>query len=446
MNFSNFKNQVQKNNKQRSKPKKVSNNSLMYKREKSNSKNKNHVRRASPKTIDYNKIKEKYGNLIDNSTISVNSKKNKEKDIDIDIDDLESLEKKNNNINSWLLEEQPPSNYFTDGNSDINESMKYFTFQKQKNQISLKEIQKRNEYQKIREKEKGKERESDGEKIIAPKNNKTQINIKEKVLLLLNICRKYAEKFNKLIPSCENILNDLNNFGNINNKPFIEMKNTIIQYNNMIFNEGFAKIFDLKSNKINDNTEKYEQENSLLRQKIKDLMNKNEQLEELLQKMDNKNKDLTKKIKTCKEKENNNIEKINNLKNELNQKDKIINNLCLIIKKLENNDQSEFDGENNESKFNVSKFNKTEGDNFNKNANFKNNSGEVDRKNQSKYKFKITDKDFQSPVSMNLSEQNLKSNRKNYNKFDRPEEIHNEIDLLDQEIYDLKSKLRDIME
>ena len=59
MNFSNFKNQVQKNNKQRSKPKKVSNNSLMYKREKSNSKNKNHVRRASPKTIDYNKIKEK---------------------------------------------------------------------------------------------------------------------------------------------------------------------------------------------------------------------------------------------------------------------------------------------------------------------------------------------------------------------------------------------------
>ena len=94
----------------------------------------------------------------------MNSKVNKEKDIDIDIDELENLEKKNINFN-WLLEEQPPSNFLADTNSDINESMKYFTFQKQKNQLPLKEIQKGNEFQK----EKEKENDIEKEKIIIKK-------------------------------------------------------------------------------------------------------------------------------------------------------------------------------------------------------------------------------------------------------------------------------------
>ena len=446
MNIYNFnKNQIQRNNKQRINSKKISNNNSTYKREKSNSQNKNPIRQKSPKTIDYNKIKEKYGNFIDNSTISVNSKVNKEKDIDIDIDELENLEKKNINFN-WLLEEQPPSNFLADTNSDINESMKYFTFQKQKNQLPLKEIQKGNEFQK----EKEKENDIEKEKIITQKN-KGPINIKEKVLLLLNICRKYAEKFNKLMPTCERILNELNHYENINNKPFIEMKNTIIQYNNMIFNEGFTKIFNFKSNDTNNNIDKYEQENLLLKQKLKDLMNQNEQLGELLKKMDNKNKDLINQIKIRKEKENNNIEKINKLEDELNQKEKIINDLCLIIKKIENSNKTEFERENNKSKLiNTPNFRKTEGDNFYKNTKFKNGNSESYKKNQNKHNFKINHKEFQYPNSMNVSEQNflIKSNEKmeKYNKFDKPEKLHNEIDLLDQEIFDLKSKLRDIME
>lgn len=59
-------------------------------------------------------------------------------------------------------------------------------------------------------------------------------------MLLLNLCRKYAYKFNKLFPLCES------------NNNLFELKNTIIQYNNMIFNKNITKIFELNENNNND--------------------------------------------------------------------------------------------------------------------------------------------------------------------------------------------------
>ena len=89
--------------------------------------------------------------------------------------------------------------------------------------------------------------ESIKEDILKNDKNKDEYNIniklKEKVILLLNLCRKYANKFNKLYPLCESALSN-----NSNNQSLNELKITITQFNNMIFNKNIYKIFELNEN------------------------------------------------------------------------------------------------------------------------------------------------------------------------------------------------------
>ena len=76
--------------------------------------------------------------------------------------------------------------------------------------------------------------------------------IYDKLLLLLNLCRKYAKKFNKLYPLCELEFSKYD----INLDVFEELKNTIIQYNTMIFSDKITNLFKIKNNEnINNDFE-----------------------------------------------------------------------------------------------------------------------------------------------------------------------------------------------
>ena len=78
--------------------------------------------------------------------------------------------------------------------------------------------------------------------FINEKENKNNIyHISDKIYLLLKILRKYAKKFNTLISLCEN-----------NEEVFEELKLTIEQYNNVVFNEKLQKIFNFSEKKEND--------------------------------------------------------------------------------------------------------------------------------------------------------------------------------------------------
>ena len=114
--------------------------------------------------------------------------------------------------------------------------------------------------------------------FINEKENKNNIyHISDKIYLLLKILRKYAKKFNTLISLCEN-----------NEEVFEELKLTIEQYNNVVFNEKLQKIFNFSEKKENDINEvifalsEFEPQSfdlySKYQNQIKELQNKNELL------------------------------------------------------------------------------------------------------------------------------------------------------------------------
>ena len=253
-------------------------------------------------------------------------------------------------------------------------------------------------------------------------NNNINNKFKEKVMLLLNLCRKYAYKFNKLFPLYESTIP--NNSDN-NNQSLTELKNTIIQYNNMIFNKNISKIFDLEENK-----------NDLLNMNI---FNENE-----TQKLKEKIKDLSEEIKLLKQNEIIYKEKIGNLNQKIEKLNNELNNKENMIKDLKNKTSiksgkiKEFHGlgENNEDiKINKNQFNEIKesykkSDISNKNINSYNNN------NINNYKREMIQIE---EVKKNINNKlNLETNE------DKP--LNTEIEKLDQEIFNLKSKLKKIIQ
>ena len=247
--------------------------------------NKHYPQKKSPKTIDYDKLMEKYGNLVDsNYDESDASKINKNKH-----GDRSPLNRSPDNdqfsynlYKTDILMDEEENNY-------TNENIKYAkiygrtTVQRQKMATPLiknynKNGSKKNIFNNISNNKKAnivinrynnsnnknnllkKDDNLDIEKLknqinylkqeneklksytIANNQNNSSNNenyMTDKLLLLLNLCRKYAKKFNKLYPLC---------ISNKNPEIFEELKNTIIQYSKMIFSDKITNLFKIKNN------------------------------------------------------------------------------------------------------------------------------------------------------------------------------------------------------
>ena len=248
-------------------------------------------------------------------------------------------------------------------------------------------------------------------------NNNAIDKLKEKVMLLLNLCRKYAYKFDKLFPLCESIIPK-----EIKNQSLNELKNTIIQYNNMIFNQNISKIFELDDNK-------------------NDFLNTNLLNEKENQKLNKKIDELSKQIKLLKENEiiyqeniNNLNKKIEKLNSELNEKEIIIRDLKSKIS-IKSGKIKEFNGliENNEDiSININQFNQKS--DLNK-------QNDINNKNINS---------FNKINNYNREMQEIEDIKNNTNKFsldtDEDKPLNTEIEKLDQEIFNLKSKLKKIIQ
>jgi hypothetical protein len=246
--------------------------------------NKHHPQKKSPKTIDYDKLMEKYGNLVDSNYYESD----------------ESKINKNQRGDKSPLNRNPDSEQFShnlyktdilmdEENNYSNENIKYekifgrTTVQKQKMATPLiknynKNGSKKNIFNNIPNNKRAtivinrynnnnsknnilkKDDNIDIEKLknqinylkqeneklksytIANNQNNSSNNenyMTDKLLLLLNLCRKYAKKFNKLYPLCK---------PSNNPEIFEELKNTIIQYSKMIFSDKITNLFKLKNN------------------------------------------------------------------------------------------------------------------------------------------------------------------------------------------------------
>ena len=400
--------------------------------------NHNNQQRKSPKTIEYNKLTEKYGNMIDNifdKSISnnCNEKKiinknhnnrvpTKSPDIndfynkynlnktELDYSNLDEDEditicsnnpkkivlpkkpnqkqkikipmfKKNSNIeirknkmdnilrnnknnknNNIVINRYNTNNNFNNKNKNENTE-----FEKLKNQI--------NTLKKENEKLKSNTITHNNSNYNNNYSNSNSYNyINDKLLLLLNLCRKYAKKLNKLYPLCDGS----------NQEVFEELKNTIIQYDKMIFSDKITNLFKYKNNSETINeyetlnpldmsefetksitiniTDKYKNLITKLKEENNEIKNKliiyeekyndnnlfinNNEYKNLHEKMENilnENNNLKNQIKEFTEKEskyicqNNIIEnlkcQIESLNNTIRYKDNIINNLQNILEK-----------------------------------------------------------------------------------------------------------------
>ena len=234
-------------------------------------------------------------------------------------------------------------------------------------------------------------------------------------MLLLNLCRKYAYKFNKLFPLCES--------NNIKNQNLFELKNTIIQYNNMIFNKNITKIFELNENNNNDF--------------LNNILNDNDEILILNKKI----KELSEQIEIFKKNEIIYNENINNL----NKKIEILNNELInkenIIQDLKNKKNikssskiKEFHGlvESHED-ININKLNE-------KNSNKKSDKNEMSNKIKNSYS-KTNNNNLRFKVDDIINNIN---NKLNFD-IDEDKPSNTEIEKLDQEIFNLKSKLKNII-
>ena len=483
------------------------------------------IRKKSPKTIDYNKVLEKYGNLLEASwDTSDNTQINKGNNINIEKSNNDSyydyiIENMYSDINNKDNNKIQKNNFKSKNNTEDNF---YFTFKDKMNEVKFKENKTnknirdsrsttniKEETNNFKNKENtneinnklkkttsmtskndlcknltkkqdnlnlhyrnnkslnnirvnsGKEKQKskklntviiDNEKnkaFLDKIKEKEEINpkFKEKVMLLLNLCRKYANKFNKLYPLCETSLMSDNN--PLNHDTLKELKNTIIQYNNMIFNDGITKIFDLDNNKAISYDLK-EQDNEL-KKKYEELKTKNQKLNEKNESLNLKIIELSKQIKNLKKieykyDEQTNI--INKLKDEIKilklenkNKDNTIKNFETIINK--NMIQTtEFNGLYNELNQNIDNENIIDDfkDNYN-NKNEKDMKYEEDIINKEE---KILEKDNNINKYNNFN--NLKDKNNKTKEKENSEKISNEIEHLDQEIFTLKTKLKKIIQ
>ena len=456
------------------------------------------IRRKSPKTIDYNKVVEKYGNLLETSIntsddIKLKSSKiNEEKDscdsyYDYILDNIynkEENKKENNNLkdNSNKEEEFNSLYYFTfkqkindiKNNNNIYSSINnkkedinninvnmYRTFNNQlkknksKTNIYNKNIiddyTKKYNYKILNSNNNKKINNIKSNNLNEVENNKNNIlnitknqdekqyknnieekkeninhQFKEKVILLLDLCRKYANKFNKLFPICEkSLINNKNNV--LNNNSFIELKNTIIQYNNMIFNDGITKIFELENNNNNNILDYKLKEINEYEKKLSNLKKENQILKEKNKELILENKELCEQIINLKKLKYKNDEKNNtiiDLKNKIELLNNEIKNKDYTIKDLEGQ--------------------------INKNESLKKLNNINNILNQNKKQVRKEQINNEDKKDNNIYTDKKRENKRNYKLLDlednKPEQLNSEIHQLDVEIFNLKSKLKKIIQ
>jgi len=552
----------------------------IFKPNKLNSNN-NKPQRKSPKTIDYEQLMEKYGNMIDENFNKLVKKKNKKiinKSPDGNcfqnyLNKTEISDNPNTNKN----EEEEKNNLSTNNNDKKSKNSicnKLIRNDRKNLQIpSMKTVNKKhlaynNAYilknkdnnnhfnrcnsnnSNIKTKNKINANNSEFEKLkkeifyLKQENEKLRANtithnnisniqnndnfIYDKFLLLLNLCRKYAKKFNKLYPIYELELTKYN----INPEIFEELKNTILQYNTMIFSDKITNLFKLKNNEntINDyenilnpldisNFEpksisinvvdkyktvikKLKEENKDYAKKVENLLNENNELKKKLEEFNikenkyNYQNNIIENLKCQVETLNNSIKfkesKINNLQNiieksrtnqnlfnsnsnsELNLKNNldknttcINNNKNIIFNNQDfNNDFqlvkecnniNRYDNNNIISKITISSYNENLNSNNNTNSNIFTNKNSIEDINNASDISKNNINNIENE-NVNIKTPSSKKIKKNENTYFCEENIdscfknkkekndlNNEIEQLDQEIINLKSKLTQII-
>ena len=376
--------------------------------------NNNKTQRKSPKTIDYEQIMEKYGNMIDENLSKLYLNRKNKKTVIKSPDRIYI----HSNFNKTQINDNPFTNFneeeknnlsTNNNNNNKNKKNKNLNFNKlirnqKKLQIaSIKTMNKKNsvynhayilksgdnnkQYNRcnsnnsnIKTKNKinnDNNNNSEFEKLkkeifyLKQENEKLRANtithnnlsniqnidnfIYDKFLLLLNLCRKYAKKFNKLYSLCELELSKYD----INPEIFEDLKNTISQYNTMIFSDKITNLFKIKNNEnLNNDYENilnpldisnFEPKSIAInmvdkyKSLIKKLKEENKEYQKKYEETTKENDELKKKIEEFIIKENKynyQINVIENLKcqvetlnNSIKFKESQINNLQNIIKK-----------------------------------------------------------------------------------------------------------------
>ena len=535
--------------------KKKSNSNILnhdIKDKKNNNINNNKIQENSPKTIDYEQLMEKYGNIIeDNYNKILKKNRNEIKKNNIPLINKTPL-KKSPDINNFFVHkngilekhdiiQEEEKNNINNNNKLITKAKNIMRNQKQNIKIlSMKTLTKKNNsfsninysnntnnikinpiYNKGKIKSKNNSEFENLKKqitILKKENEKLRANtisqnyyldsnninnnsfLLDKFLLLLNLCRKYAKKFNKIYPLLEIEFTSKN----INTDIFEELKNTIKQYNKMIFSEKINNLFKInfkEQNILNPlDISNFEPKSMVINidNKYKNIIMKLREENSELKKKVEKINSLNKKIEDITE-ENNNLKKIIN---EINEKDNKLEYQNNIIENL----KCQIETLNNSNKFKESKIanlqnilekNRLTQNLFSSNSisdqNTKNSKDKIDN-NKSKLLFNNNeinnikninryDNNIISKITISSYNENLNSNnnssifndninnendenvnvtpndkivKKDNNIFEKKVEreffhknekigLNNEIEELDKEIMNIKSKLKEII-
>ena len=504
---------------------------ISNKSQKSNKSNitNNKPQRKSPKTIDYDELMEKYGNMIDDNLNKLKLKKKNSTRIDNNtiINKKSDRYNFNNNFNKTEIannlninnEEEEKNNLSTYGGAKKYKNSIYNKLirnPKQNFKIpSIKSVKERNPIlnnnnnhnhtlkkgnnhtyltrcnsNNLNTKNKNKQNNNvEFEKLkkeiflLKQENDKLRANtithntssnvpsmdnyIYDKLLLLLNLCRKYAKKFNKLYPLCELEFTKYNI--NINTEIFEELKNTIVQYNTMIFSEKISNLFKIKNNDTINNdyenilnpldiskfeptsitinaVDKYKSCIKKLKEENKEYYNMKKKMEEVIK----ENMELKNKLEEFNLKENkynyqNNV--IENLKfqvetlnNSIKFKESKISDLQNIIEKNRTN-QNLF----NSNSISEKNININQDKNNNKNLIFNNkdinNDFQIVKGNKNKIRY--DNNNIISKITISSYNENLNSNNTNSNIFTNKnslEEINSTNDIIKDNINNIENE------
>ena len=543
--------------------------------------NNNRLQRNSPKTIDYEQLMEKYGNMLDDNFDKLAHKKVNKKPnktiINKTPDDTTNFQKffnkteildnpygnnneeeknnlstytnikKNKNLLCNKLIRNKKNNFQIPSIKTANQINSMFNnahiIKKQDNICKFNRcisnnsnaknknnIHNNSEFEKLKKEIFNLKKENEKLKANTITHNTTS-NLKnidnfiyDKFLLLLNLCRKYARKFDKLYPLCELEFTKYN----VTIEIFEELKNTIIQYNSMIFSDKISNLFKL-GNKANIDNEyenilnpldisnfepksmainfmdKYKSLIKKLKEENKDYNNMKKKMEIIMK----ENNELKKKVESFTMKENkynyqnNIIEKlkcqVETLNNSNKFKESKINTLQNIIEKnksnpnlfssisnseqildiniqennnqlLNNNENLIFNNKEFKNDFQFKNINRYDNNNiiskitissYNENLNSKNNNSNVFINNNAAEETIINNDIIKSNIeceNVNIktpSEKKIKKNDNFYYEEDNIDSyvknkkekniLNDEIEQLDQEIINLKSKLTQII-
>ena len=504
---------------------------ISNKSQKSNKSNitNNKPQRKSPKTIDYDELMEKYGNMIDDNLNKLKLKKKNSTRIDNNtiINKKSDRYNFNNNFNKTEIannlninnEEEEKNNLSTYGgakkyknsiynklirnpkqnfkipsiksvkernpilnnNNNHNHTLKkgnnhtYLTRCNSNNLNTKNKIKQNNnvEFEKLKKEIFLLKQENDKLRANTITHN-TSSNVPsmdnyiyDKLLLLLNLCRKYAKKFNKLYPLCELEFTKYNI--NINSEIFEELKNTIVQYNTMIFSEKISNLFKIKNNDTINN----DYENILNPLDISKFeptsitINAVDKYKSCIKKLKEENKEYYNMKKKMEEviKENmelkNKLEEFNLKENKYNYQNNVIENLKFQVETLNNSIKFK------ESKIsdlqNIIEKNRTNQNLFNSNSISEKNININQDKNNNKnliFNNKDINNDFQivkgnkninrydnnniiSKITISSYNENLNSNNTNSNIFTNKnslEEISSTNDIIKDNINNIENE------